>query len=360
MSIPFAARFALVALATSSFAQAADRPESPGIAATEFVFETAPFRECHASTVVDTREGLLAAWFAGTKEGAKDVDIWLSRLDTGKSWSVPSQVADGVQADGQRHPCWNPVLARALATAARPERILLFYKVGPSPSTWWGMLKTSADGGRTWSEAQRLPDGIAGPIKNKPLWLDGGVLLCPSSTEHDGWRVHIETTRDLGKTWTNSGPLNDGKTFGAIQPTVFIHPSGKLQVFCRSRQKSIVESSSNDGGKTWSELKATSLPNPNSGIDGVTLRDGRFLLIYNHTPKGRSPINVAVSKDGQTWKAAAVLEDQPGEYSYPAVIQSNDGLVHITYTWKRQRVKHVVIDPAQLSLREMVDGKWPE
>ena len=107
-------------------------------------------------------------------------------------------------------------------------------------------------------------------------------------------------------------------------------------------------------------MTLTPLPNPNSGIDAVTLSDGLQLLVYNHTPRGRSPLNVAVSRDGKNWQAAAVLEDQPGEYSYPAVIQTPDGLVHVTYTWKRQRVRHVVLDPAKFELRPIDNGRWPQ
>lgn len=99
-------------------------------------------------------------------------------------------------------------------------------------------------------------------------------------------------------------------------------------------------------------MKATGLPNPNSGIDAVMLRDGRALLVYNHTPRGRSPLNVALSSDGKTWKSALVLENLPGEYSYPAVIQSRDGLVHITYTWHREKIRHVIVDPAKLVLSD--------
>ena len=92
----------------------------------------------------------------------------------------------------------------------------------------------------------------------------------------------------------------------------------------------------------------------------MTLRDGRQLVVYNHTVSGRSPLNVAVSDDGRAWKAAVVLEDQPGkEFSYPAVIQTRDGLVHITYTWQRERIRHVVLDPAKLSLRPIDNGEWP-
>jgi hypothetical protein len=109
------------------------------------------------------------------------------------------------------------------------------------------------------------------------------------------------------------------------------------------------------------EISLTELPNPNSGTDAVTLKDGRHLLIYNHTAKGRSPLNLAVSKDGKVWEAALVLEDEPKkEFSYPAIIQTSDGLVRITYTWKRQKAKHVVIDPAKLVLKPIVNGQWPK
>jgi predicted neuraminidase len=322
------------------------RGDEPGVVATEFIFEQAPFASCHASTIAETPAGLAAAWFGGTKEGDKDVGIWVARRD-GDRWTTPVEVASGRQTDGTRYPCWNPVLIQAQARGEKAP-LLLFYKVGPRPSTWWGMLLTSDDSGRTWSEPARLPEGILGPIKNKPVVLADGALLCPSSTEDQGWRVHLERTSDLGRTWSRIGPLNDGKEFAAIQPAILFHPGDQLQIVCRSRQGKVVESWSHDGGATWGPLQATALPNPNSGIDAVTLKDGRAVLIYNHTPKGRSPLNVALSDDGKSWKAGPVLEEEPGEYSYPAVIQTSDGRVHVTYTWKRRRIKHVVLDPAKL------------
>ena len=119
-------------------------------------------------------------------------------------------------------------------------------------------------------------------------------------------------------------------------------------MLCRTRRERFVAQSwSEDAGKTWSPFEATTLPNPNSGIDAVTLKDGRQLLVFNNTPKGRTPLNVGVSRDGSQWKVVVTLEDQPGEYSYPAVIQSDDGLVHITYTYWRQSIKHVVLDPGK-------------
>jgi predicted neuraminidase len=332
----------------------------PGVIETEFVFESAPFASAHASTIVETRAGLVTAWFGGTREGAADVGIWLSRRVKGE-WTGPIEVATGIQPDGARYPCWNPVLFER-----RDKTLLLFYKVGPTPQGWWGMLRTSSDDGRTWSEARRLPDGILGPIKNKPVQLADGTLIAPSSTETperpSKWRVHFERSRDAGLTWTAVAPAAsaDGSAIDAIQPAILVHPGGRLQALGRTRSQRVFETWSDDGGRSWTPIALTVLPNPSSGTDAVTLSDGRHLIVYNHTPKGRSPLNVAVSRDGQVWDAALVLEREPGEYSYPAIIQSANGQVHVTYTWKRQRIKHVVIEPTRLQPIAMRDGNWPD
>ncbi len=332
--------------------------QQPGIISEEFIYDNAPFPQCHASTIVESDGDLVAAWFGGTHENNPDVGIWVSRKVNGK-WTRPIEVANGVQHKSKRYPCWNPVLFQP-----KGGPLMLFYKVGPNPREWWGMLTTSDDGGRTWDLPRRLPEGIDGPVKNKPIQLASGDILCGSSTEYDGWRVHFEKTSDFGKTWERIGPINDGKTFNAIQPSILTYPDGRMQILCRSREKRVTQSWSDDGGKTWSEMTATSLPNPNSGTDAVTLADGRQLLVYNHSLRGRGErnrqfLNVAVSEDGKNWKAALVLEDQPREFSYPAVIQTADGLVHITYTYNRRKVKHVVVDPAKLVLRDMPSGEWP-
>jgi len=337
----------------------------PGLLKSEFIFETAPFPECHASTISETESGLVAAWFGGTHERHPDVGIWVSRFVNGK-WTVPMEFANGVQSlETQtpvaarpalpRYPCWNPVLFQP-----KEGPLLLFYKVGPSPSEWWGMVMELADLDAAFAgqipKPRRLPEGILGPIKDKPVQLANGEILCPSSTEDNGWQVHFEWTYDIGKTWHKTEPINDGKTIGAIQPTILLRPDGKLQALGRTKQGKIFETWSADNGKNWSEMKLTSLPNPNSGIDAVTLRDGRQLLVYNHSTKGRSPLNVAISADGKTWQSAVTLEDEPGkQFSYPAVIQTKDGLVHITYTWKRLRIKHAVLDPSRLALRPLSD-----
>jgi predicted neuraminidase len=325
----------------------------------EFVFQRAPFAAAHASTIVETDGGLVAAWFGGSEEGNPDVGIWVSRRD-GTRWSTPVEVANGAQPDGTRHPCWNPVLFL-------PSRgpLLLFYKVGPSPAAWWGLVRTSVDGGRTWSDPARLPDGILGPARAKPVELADGALLAGSSREHDGWVVRLERFARPGgpaapseadwraalaapAAWRVTGPLNDPAVFAAIQPTVLAHSPTLLQILCRSRQGVITEAWSKDGGRTWSPMTATRLPNPSAGIDAVRLADGRWLLVYNPTTRDRTMLAVAVSRDGTAWHEAVTLADSAGEYSYPAMIQTRDGLVHVTYTWNRVRIRHAVIDPARI------------
>jgi predicted neuraminidase len=348
----------LTGAVSAAFQTAAPGPAGAGVVRSEFIYDKAPFPSVHASTIVETKGGLVSAFFGGTREGAPDVGIWVSRHVKG-AWSAPVEVANGVEADGKRHPCWNPVL---FETA--PGTLTLFYKVGPSPQTWWGMVRTSRDAGQSWSDAVRLPDGVLGPIKNKPVRLADGTLLSPTSTETpekpSKWRVHFERSTDGGKTWTVVRlPEPAGGPIDAIQPSILLHPKGRLQAVGRSRSQRVFETWSDDGGKSWTATTLTDLPNPSAGTDALTMRDGRHVIVYNHTPKGRSPLNVAVSRDGKAWEAALVLESESGEYSYPAVVQAGNGLLHITYTWKRERVKHVVVDPAKLVTAPMPGGAWP-
>lgn len=357
----------MVLLSIFTIAQEPKNDPDP-IIESEFIYleEEVSFPSCHASTIEETELGLIAAWFGGTSEKNPDVGIWASRKVNGK-WSSPVELVNGVQNESLRYPTWNPVLFQ-------PETgpLMLFYKVGPDPRTWWGMITTSDDGGLSWSEPAKLgmgpSDHLLGPIKNKPVQLEDRSILCPSSSEtRSKWRVHFELSSDMGKTWEFIGPINDGIEFDAIQPSILFHADGKLQVLCRTKQGVISQSWSEDQGRTWSAMEATMLPNPNSGTDAVTLKDGRQVLIYNHiipdqTWGSRSRLNMAISEDGINWSAAVLLEDDPdpdSEYSYPAVIQTRDGMIHITYTWNRKVIKHVVVDPSKIDARAIVDGVWP-
>jgi predicted neuraminidase len=321
----------------------------------EFIYKPGDvnFPGCHASTLAETKSGLVAAWFGGTEERNPDVGIWVSINNRG-IWSKPVEVANGIQHKTKRYPCWNPVLYNS------GKELLLFYKVGPSPSTWWGELLVSHDDGETWSKPSRLPEEIYGPIKNKPVLLENGQLLCPSSTENEGWRVHMELTADNGATWERTPALNKKDT-AIIQPALLILPGGEIEMLCRSKVHKILSSRSMDNGQTWSSFRPVNLPNPNSGIDAASLTDGRYLVVYNHLTNGRNVLNVAISDDGNLWNAAVLIENETSdsEFSYPAVIQTNDGMVHITYTWNRKQIKHVIIDPSKITSRSFQGMNWP-
>eukprot|EP00899_Mesostigma_viride_P026814 jgi/Mesvir1/7317/Mv19132-RA.1 len=398
-------------------------PKSRGVVSHDVLYSvgSVPFPMAHAATIVETTSGtLVASFFGGTRETAPDTAIYVCRYENG-AWTTPLEVAHGRveakanaalatgggdpqvpgdEAVAQPAPTWNPVLWQA------PEGgpLLLFYKTGPIPRRWKGKLKRSFDEGLTWGPEEELL-GI-GPVKNRPLLLPNGTLLCPSSTEEKGWQSHIEMTSDLGATWTIGPPFGPSK-LPAIQPTFLQHPCGRLQMLARPLGNyiltasygpgemntgvpadrsspslgggdepgpSISESASEsdaDGSQSgawgWSSLSELSLPNPNSGIDAVTLRDGRHLLVYNHVMRRgkrgvRFPLQVALSEDGMNWHASIMLEPSKGEFSYPSVIQASDDLVHIVYTWNRKTIRHIVIDPAQMISGRLVSYKlvWPE
>jgi predicted neuraminidase len=332
-------KFSLVvifALGLASFGmQSAPKKIKAKLLTSEFIYEKAPFPSCHASTIVETKEGLLAAWFGGTHENHPDVCIYTSTCIKGK-WSFPVLAADGIVNDTLRYPCWNPVLFKK-----ENNDIVLFYKVGVNPREWWGMYKISKDQGVTWSAAVKIPGNLLGPIKDKPARLNDGSILCPTSIEtRQSWNIYLEVTSQELDKWKAVKIDNNG--LNAIQPTILFHKDGKIQLLCRSKEKRIVETWSADQGKTWSPLKQTSLPNNNSGLDAVTLKNGIQLLICNPIEKGRNKLAVLASRDGKDWKELIVLEEQPeGEFSYPAIIQGKDGTVHITYTWNRIKIKYV-------------------
>ncbi|MBE7170135.1 MAG: exo-alpha-sialidase [Williamsia sp.] len=315
-------------------------------AAEELIVTDPPFKQCHASTLVELAPNrLMAAWFGGSREGGKDVVIWTSLMEEG-TWSKPVAIANGVINDTLRYPTWNPVLFKD-----KKGTLSLFYKVGPNPREWWGMMISSSNGGQTWSVPVRLPDGILGPVKNKPFQLADGSILSPSSAETaTAWKAHIERSTDGGRTW-NFIPIDTASTFDVIQPSILQYADGRLQVVCRSKQGHVMQAWSNDKGKTWGKLSSTTLLNPNSGTDAVTLKNGLQLIVYNPDMpgkdwwNGRSKLHVAVSEDGTNWSDVAVLENGTREeFSYPAVIQTPDGKVHITYTYDRKNIKHVILE----------------
>lgn len=358
------------------------------VTTSEFLYDFATFPQAHAATITEQKNGdLVAAYFGGTRERNPDVCIWTSRKPKGSDcWEAPVLAADGVfdlsDADAalagindstteasrgpvlpyhkgmrmKRKACWNPVLY------TMPDgEILLFYKIGSSVGDWTGWLVRSRDGGKTWSRREALPKGFIGPVKNKPVMVDGR-LLCPSSTEGDGWKFHVEIFDTRTKQWKYVGPVKADSALrtqdeqmhpiDCIQPSILTLKDGRLMVLMRTRNAFLAKSYSSDGGETWSDVTLTDIPNNQSGTDAVTLKDGRHALIYNNfqtitgTKKGpRTPLSIALSDDGEHWHHALTLEDSPiSQYSYPAIIQGRKGDLHCIYTWRRQRVRYEAID----------------
>lgn len=313
----------------------------------EFVFTSAPFASSHASTLVELRNhDIMAAWFGGTAEGNADVAIW-SSVRSRNGWSKPVQLA---REPGT--PTWNPVLFYS-----RDGRLWLYYKFGPGPQSWTAARRWSGNDGKTWSPIEHLPAGLLGPIRTKPLVLANGVIISGSSVEsYDSWAVWVERSTDNGKTWREFGPIDVPARYvhpdpseprvGIIQPSIVQLNGDHLRLFARptSRIGRICIADSYDDGVTWTQARPIDVPNPNSGIDAVRLHDGRILLAYNDSTTQRTPLALAESRDGgEHFHRIMTIENSPGEYSYPALIQTSDGAVDMTYTWKRKRIRFVRI-----------------
>ncbi|MFB9108644.1 sialidase family protein [Flavobacterium gyeonganense] len=302
----------------------------------------------HASTLVEVEPNvLLAAWFGGKYEGAKDVSIYMSSYKQ-KKWSASKKIVEPLIKNGDTLPCWNPVLFKSKA-----QNLYLFYKWGKNPREWFGAMIVSKDNGNTWSEAKYLPKGILGPIRNKPLETTPGVILCGSSIESiddNKWRVFIETYTEATDSWTITD-INDRKNFDIIQPTFLVHSAKEIQILSRSRHNKLISSLSEDNGKTWQKTDSINVVNSNSGVDALTLSNKSFLLVNNPLKmgkdwfNGRNVLDVEYSNDGVSWKKLFDLENQKeGEFSYPAIIQTSDKKVHILYTYNRIFIKHTTFD----------------
>lgn len=299
----------------------------------------------HAATLVEFKPNqLMAAWFGGKYEGAKDVGIYFSVYKE-KKWSAPQSIIKPLIIEKDTLPCWNPVLFKS-----KSENLYLFYKVGKNPREWFGAMIISKDNGATWSSPKYLPKGILGPIKNKPIETTPGVILCGSSTEsveNNQWRVHVEAYTEATDTWEKIA-IENNKEFEIIQPAFLVHSKNTIQLLSRSKHNKLIMSWSEDNGKNWERTDSINVVNSNSGIDALTVQKKYFLLVNNPLPQGkdwfngRNVLDVEYSKDGVKWQKLFDLENQTeGEFSYPAIIQTNDGRIHVVYTYNRKYIKYV-------------------
>jgi predicted neuraminidase len=331
---------ALTVLNLSVAAAGSGIPEGAPFYEEQLIFDQTRGRpQCHASTMTELPDGdILASWFAGSYEKATDVAILSSRfsLQT-NTWAVPEILND---APGLSE--GNPVLFTGPG-----GRVWFFYLVMYG-DTWNDCkihYRISEDGGRAWGPENTLISTKGFALRNRPIILDNGTFLVPAANEMLYTPLFILTKNDfksIKKTGTN---LRDEG--GLDQPTVVQLSDGSVLALFRSTQAKamIMKSVSTDRGLTWSAPEPTEFPNPEAGIAMARLSNGRLVLVYNDSPRTRSPLTVAMSADdGKTWPWKRNIETDPFEFSYPCVIQSGDGLIHVSYTYKRTHIKHVVFN----------------
>jgi predicted neuraminidase len=323
----------------------------------------------HGSTMCALPDGeLLAVWYGGTREGAADVAIFSARLPVGaREWSKPERIVDRVLAQSELDRAIKKV-GNAVVFPDRHGVVWLVY-VSVSVGGWSGSalnVKTSRDQGRTWSESRRLTLNpflnLSTLVRNKPILAADGRIGLPVYHE-----LAFKFPQIL---WLTPGPAGEivdyrirnlpGKV-GLIQPALVALGGDRVLMLLRDRsaERRVRASFSSDNGWTWSQAAATSLPNPDAAVDALRLRDGRILLVYNHAASGRENLRLAVSDDdGRTWRPGPWIESGVGkEYSYPCLTEGADGGVHLTYTWERQRIRHVALNLAWLDREVLARGR---
>lgn len=314
----------------------------------------------HSSTVCTLPSGdLMAVWYGGTREGATDVSLFTARLALGGSeWSAPERTVDRALAEQELDRRVKKV-GNAVIFADRSGMLWMVY-VSVTVGGWSGSalnVKTSRDEGRTWSPSQRLTVNpffnISSLVRNKPIYASDGRIGLPVYHE-----LAMKYPQMLWLTPGADGGVQDytvrslTTSTGLIQPTLVPLANDRVLMMLRDRGggRRLHTAYSNDNGWTWSAAEACGLPNPDSAVDGLRLRDGRVLLVYNHASSGRENIRLAVSSDeGRTWQPGPIIEQAAQkEYSYPCLAEDARGHIHLTYTWQRERIKHVEFNVAWL------------
>lgn len=312
------------------------------------MFHTAPLFEqmpdrpsVHCATLAELPDGtLLSAWFAGSYEMARDVVLMMARLSPGSdTWSAPELL---VEVPG--HSLGQPVF---LLHPTNGELWFFFNVImedhWTSAQPYW---MRSTDSGHTWQPAQQLMDYPGLMFRSKPFLLPGRIIL-PAYDEVT-WQSRMLISDDDGQSWRLTEPLTT--PLGNIHPCIVQRADGSLLAYLRTGGKSvdgvIWRTESRDNGDTWSNPTPTPLPNPNAGIDLIRTNTGALLLAHNPISTGRTTLSVAWSTEDETWPHQQILHDEPGEYSYPTLLQSADGTIHMVYTYRREHIQYARFDEA--------------
>lgn len=320
----------------------------------------------HSSVICALPSGdILAVWYGGSREGAADVALFTARLATGtREWAAPRTVVDRAMAESEL----DRLVKKVGNAVIFPDRSGLLWMIYVSVTVggWSGSalnVKTSRDEGRTWSESRRLTLNpflnLSSLVRNKPIHATDGRIGLPVYHE-----LAMQFPQMLWLTPGADGSVLDyrmrnlSSQAGFIQPTLVPLDGDRVLMMLRDRGdggRRLHTSYSEDNGWTWSGAEASRLPNPDAAVDALRLRDGRVLLVYNDADTGRENLRLALSADhGLTWQPGPIIEAGPRqEYSYPCLVEDQRGRIHLTYTWQRERIKHVEFNVAWLAGRSL-------
>lgn len=311
----------------------------------------------YSPTLVQTTEGLLVAWIGSSRAGSPDASVYLTR-NLGGVWSQPEKVASTTHPETQvQSACERPVLFKPAN-----DPLMLFYQSKDTRNRPRAFYSISSDKGRAWIRPKLLPKSYSGPARVKPIELSDGTLLCGGDSHAAGWTVHVERGSAFRDTfgWSRTRDLTYARMHNASEPVLLNHGGGHIQALCRTNRGYLLEGWSDDNGESWDRFERTALPNPDSGLDVVKWGPQDFVMVYQHSNRERGILNLARTKDGKSWSAAAVLENRPGTtFSDPAMVKGADGNLHLVYCEDKKWIKYVVVDPSQLASVPMVGGNWP-
>lgn len=302
------------------------------------------YPSCHCSVIVELdNQDLLVGYYAGEGEAKPDAAWVFARKSMGDREFGPLVAI----ADSEDKPEGNGILFQD-----HDGKVVLIYNTmqgrlyGPhGPGVRWRTcdlrMKTSEDRGETWSEVTLVDPKWGHVPRCKPIRLQSGDLIF--GTEYDDGHSRFWISEDDGKSWQMTGPVLGEKN---QHPTIIERSDGSLLALLRpaGSQGFVLETESQDGGRTWTDAVKTDLSSPFAALDAVKLSDGRMVVAWNSNPKARNPLTLALSEDqGNTWSVRRDLVTGEGSFHYPAVIQTSDGLLHVTFTNNRETIDHIVL-----------------
>lgn len=358
--------------AQDRFAKPAFRSDLPAVATDAppwriegFVSPEITGRMAHVASICELSDDrLAAAWYSGSREGAMDVAIFFSTRGPAAeaAWSEPRPIVDRLSASRELRRYVKKVGNPLLFTDDDGRLWLVYVTItfgGWSASSL--NVKTSDDGGATWTDSRRLTLSpflnLSELVRNNPVPLQGGGFAIPIYHEFVGkfpellWFPPAESP--AGLSWRKTR-MAGGRSY--IQPSVVPLDGRSAQAFFRdgSDRRAVARALTRSGGVSWTRPAPLDLPNPDAAVSALKLSDGRLLMAFNDSRDGRGNLKLAVSGDqGLSWRRVATLEDQPGErFAYPYLFRARDGKIHLVYTWRMKRIKHVAFNESWLRAKE--------